>query len=205
MLISPVVFMFFSVLPLNWCTTSLGASEFYEEYPEQTESLRHMYEQDGACNGREEDNHEDNNNRSDPHKGTDRPGMSGTSLHNNQACSAHLASDTGTGPTPRCLPLPPATSMCQQRMHNFDMRRENGRGGHQIVVAGIDDDDDDDVDAFDRERYAANQRNIHHTVDHDDGDIDDDDDGFDRERYTANQRPYSRVDHPANDHIPVRC
>jgi hypothetical protein len=204
MLITPIVFMFFSVLPLNWCTKSLGASEFYEEYPEQSESLRHMYEQDGASNDREEDNNVGNDNRSDPHKGTGRPGMSGTSLYNNQACNAHLASDTSTGPTPRCLPPAPATLMCQQRMHIFDMRRENGRGGHQNDVAGIDDDDDDD-DAFDRERYAANQRNIHHTVDHDDGDIDDDDDAFDRERYTANQRPFSRVDHPANDHIPVRC
>ena len=202
MLITPVVFMFFSVLPLNWCTKSLGASEFYEEHPEQTESLRHMYEQDGACDDRDEDDNEDNNNRSVPHKGIGRPNIPGTSLHNIEACSAHLTSETSTGPPPRCLPLPPATPMCHQRMHSFDMRRENGRGGRQNDIAGIDD------DAFDRERYAANQRNIHHTVDHDDGDVDvddDDDDAFDRERYTANQRSFSRVDHPANDHIPVRC
>lgn len=196
--------MFFSVLPLNWCTKSLGASEYYEEYPEQTESLRHMYEQDGACNNRDEDNDEHTNNRSIPHKGIGRPDRPSTSLHINEACSVHLTSETSTGPPPRCLPLPPATSMCHQPMHNFDMRRENGIGGHQNDVAGIDDDDDDD-DAFDRERYAANQRNICHTVDHDDGDVDDDDDAFDRERYTANQWPFRRVDHPANDHIPVRC
>ena len=182
----------------NWCTRDPGSkSDFYEEYPHQTESLRHLYENNNISSYRrdEDDNrnyndnhnndcknntnnnyHDDNNNNDNndndypPHHSNDPDNYS------NQEYNSY--SSLSNNPQPQCLSQlsphtqPSSTSMRHQHMHDFDLSRDNERDEQNNDV-GIDDDD-----AFDRERYYANQL---------------------QNSETGYPPP------PVNDHIPVRC
>ena len=202
--------MTFSIIPLNWCSRDpWSKSDFYEEYPHQTESLRHLYENNNtSCYHRDEDdnrnynninndnnntnnNYDDDNNKNNDSNNNNNNNCNNNNEVNNNDYPPHHGNDPDNhinqaydNPQPQCFSelsphtQPSSTSMRHQHMHNFDLSRDNERDDHQNDV-GIDDDD-----AFDRERYHANQLLKSET------------DDPANPAYPAN---------PANDHIPVRC